>query len=341
MAINQAGNEPKTPRSRQGIDAVARTRRRVIQGLGVSAWPWSWSASANKYPNRPIELIVPASAGGGTDALARLFTEVTKNMLPQPFVVNNRPGASGAIGMSEVVASRDDGYKLCMIIAEVTTLPSLGLAKFDHTRFEPIARLNADPAAITVRADAPWNTLEEFLDAARKQPGMMKLGNAGSGSVYHLSALGLEDKAGVKFNNIPYSGAAPAAVALLGGHIDALDVSPAEVAPHVKGGKLKMLGIMATERLAAFADVPTFKERQIDLALGTWRGLAAPKGTSRFVTDVLRGAARKASEDPAFKNGLDKLNMGFAYLDAPEFAKAIQRDHEFFGQLIRKNRIKI
>ncbi|RYE59711.1 MAG: tripartite tricarboxylate transporter substrate binding protein [Hyphomicrobiales bacterium] len=341
MAIKQASNETEASAVRKALDTRSRTRRRLIQAMGVSALPWSWSAFADEYPGKPIELIVPASAGGGTDALSRLFAEVAKKALPQPFVVNNKPGASGAIGMSEVVAGRPDGYKLCMVIAEVTTLPNLGLAKFDYTKFEPIARLNADPAAITVRADAPWNTLEEFLASARKQPGEMKLGNAGSGSVYHLSAIGLEDKAGVKFNNIPYSGAAPAVVALLGGHIDALDVSPAEVGPHVLGGKLKILGIMADERIAAFGSVPTFKERKIDLALGTWRGLAAPRGTPKAIIDVLRVTARKASEDPAFKEGLGKLNLGFAYLDAPAFAEAMQRDHEYFGQLIQKNGIKI
>lgn len=145
----------------------------------------------------------------------------------------------------------------------------------------------------------------------------------------------------MKFNNIPYSGAAPAVVALLGRHINALDVSPAEVAQHIKGGKLKILGIMSAERLAAFADVPTFKERRIDLALGTWRGLAAPKGTSKYVINVLRGAVRQASENPDFKKGLDEMNLGFAYLDAPDFAQAIQRDHEYFGHLIQKNQIKI
>ena len=319
----------------------AWNRRRLIQAMGAAALPLPWSAFADDYPSKPIELSVPASAGGGTDALARVFAEVTKKDLPQPFVVNNKPGASGVIGMNDVLASRADGYKLCMVIAEVTTLPNLGLAKFDYTKFEPIARLNADPAAITVRADAPWNTLEEFLADAKARPGEMKLGNAGSGSVYHLSAIGLEDKAGVKFNHVPFSGAAPAVVALLGGHIDALDVSPAEVGPHVLGGKLKMLGIMADARIPAFGNVPTFKERNIDLALGTWRGLAAPKGTPKPIIDLLRATARKASEDPNFKEGLNKLNLGYAYLDAPAFAQAMQRDHEYFGQLIQKNGIKI
>ena len=330
-----------TPEAHALVDRSTWNRRRLIQAMGAAALPMPWSAFADDYPSKPIELIVPASAGGGTDALARVFAEVTKKDLPQPFVVNNKPGASGVIGMNDVLASRADGYKLCMVIAEVTTLPNLGLAKFDYTKFEPIARLNADPAAITVRADAPWNTLEEFLADAKARPGDMKLGNAGSGSVYHLSAIGLEDKAGVKFNHVPFSGAAPAVVALLGGHIDALDVSPAEVGPHVLGGKLKMLGIMADARIPAFSNVPTFKERNIDLALGTWRGLAAPKGTPKPIIDVLRATARKASEDPNFKEGLNKLNLGYAYLDAPAFAQAMQRDHEYFGQLIQKNGIKI
>ena len=130
-------------------------------------------------------------------------------------------------------------------------------------------------------------------------------------------------------------------VALLGGHIDALDVSPAEVGQHVLGGKLKMLGIMADERIPAFGSVPTFKERKLDLALGTWRGLAAPKGTPKAVIDLQREVARKTSADTAFKEGLAKLNLGQAYLDAPQFAQAMQRDHEYFGQLIQKNGIKV
>ncbi|WP_228122017.1 tripartite tricarboxylate transporter substrate-binding protein [Variovorax paradoxus] len=151
----------------------------------------------------------------------------------------------------------------------------------------------------------------------------------------------VEDKTGIKFNHVPYSGAAPAVVALLGGHIDALDVSPAEVGPHVLGGKLKMLGIMADQRIPAFGNVPTFKERKIDLALGTWRGLAVHKATPPAVVEVLRQVARKTADDPALRQGLDKLNLGFAYLDAPEFAQAMQRDHEYFGKLIRTTGIKI
>lgn len=322
-------------------DRNGRNRRRIVQGLGLAALPVPWSAFANDYPNKPIELIVPASAGGGTDTLARVFAEVAKKYLPQPFVVNNKPGASGVIGMSDVLNGRTDGYKVCMVIAEITTLPNLGLMKLDYTSFQPIARLNADPAAITVRADAPWNTLEEFLDAAKAKVGEMKVGNAGTGSVYHLSAIGLEERTGSKFNHVPYPGAAPAVVALLGGHIDALDVSPAEVGHYVLAAKLKMLGIMADQRIPAFGNVPTFKERKIDLALGTWRGLAVHKATATAVVEVLRVVARKTADDPVFRQGMDKLNLGFSYMDAPDFAQAMKRDHEYFGALIQKTGIKI
>jgi len=318
------------------------SRRRVLQGIGAALLPLPAAiAFAQDYPGKPIELVVPASAGGGTDALARGFAEIVKKHLPQPVVVNDKPGASGVVGMSDVLNAKPDGYKVSVVIAELVILPHLGLAKFTHADFAPVARLNADPAAVTVKSDAPWNTIEEFLAAAKAKPGEMKMGNSGNGSIWHLAAAGLEDKAGVKFNHVPYQGAAPGVVALLGGHIDAVAVSPGEVAAHVNGGKLKMLAVMADQRLKAFDKVPTLKERKIDLSIGTWRGLAVPKATPTAVIDVLRSATRKAADDPAMRETLEKLNLGFAYLDAAEFGQAMQRDHEYFKQLVQKLGIKV
>ena len=213
--------------------------------------------------------------------------------MTQPFVVNNKPGASGVIGWSDVVNAKPDGYKLALMTVELTILPHLGLSKFGVEEFAPIARMNADPAAITVKGDAPWNTVEEFIAAAKKSNGEMKVGNSGNGSIWHLAAASVEDKTGAKFSHIPYQGAAPAVLSLLGGHIDAVAVSPAEVAPHLASGKLKMLAIMADQRLKAFDKVPTLKERGIDVSLGAWRGLGAPKGTPKEVIDVLKDVAQK------------------------------------------------
>ncbi|MDM0011811.1 tripartite tricarboxylate transporter substrate binding protein [Variovorax sp. J22P168] len=318
------------------------SRRRVLQGLGAAALlPTAWSVHAEDYPTKPVELVVPASAGGGTDALARAFAEAAKTHISQPLVVNDRPGASGVVGMSDVLNGKPDGSKVCVVIAELVILPHLGLAKFSYADFQPIARLNADPAAITVRADAPWNTIEEFIAAAKAKPDEMKVGNSGNGSIWHLAAAGLEDKTGTRFNHVPFQGAAPGVVALLGGHIDAVAVSPGEVAVHVQSGKLKMLAVMADQRLKAFDKVPTLKERKIDLSIGTWRGLAVHKATPANISTVLRNTARKGADEPQFREQLEKLNLGFAYLDADDFGKAMQRDHDYFKQLVQKLGIKV
>jgi len=318
------------------------SRREFVAGLGALALPLAVPAWAddNDYPNKPIEIVVPASAGGGTDAVTRAFSEACKKYLTQPVTVNNKPGASGAIGMGDMINARPDGYKLCMVIVEITILPSLGLTKYTYEDFIPIAQLNADPAAITVKADAPWNTIEEFLSDAQKSPGSIKMGNSGNGSIWHLAHASLEDKVGVKFNPIPFQGAAPAVVALLGGHIDAVSVSPGEVSAQVAAGKLKTLAVMSDQRVKGFERVPTLKERKIDLSIGAWRGLAAPKGTPPNVISALRAAAKGAASEPMFKESLDKLNLGYVYNDADAFKQVMQKDSEMFRKLITKLGLK-
>jgi len=320
---------------------ISSSRRRALQAIGATLLPLPTALVwAEDYPSKPIELVVPASAGGGTDALARSFAEIVKKHLPQPIIVNDKPGASGVIGMSDVLNAKPDGYKVCVVIAELVILPHLGLSKFTYADFTPVARLNADPAAITVKADAKWNTIEEFLADAKANPDTMRVGNSGNGSIWHLAAAGLEDKTGAKFTHVPFQGAAPGVLALLGGHIDAVAVSPGEVATYIQGGKLKMLAVMADQRLKAFDKVPTLKERKIDLSIGTWRGLALSKAAPQSVVDILRTATRKAAADPALRESLEKLNLGFAYLDAPEFGQAMARDHDYFKTLVAKLGIK-
>ena len=199
----------------------------MLAALAAGTLPSASWAQTGGYPNRPIELIVPAGAGGGTDVLARAFAEAAKKHLPQPITVNNRPGASGMIGHGEMINARTDGYKLAVVFAEIVIVPHLGLSKLSFEDFTPIAQLNADPAAITVKADSPWKTLEEFVAASRAKPGEVKMGNSGNGSIWHLAHAALEDKVGIKLNPIPFGGAAPAVLALLGGHVDAVAVSPA------------------------------------------------------------------------------------------------------------------
>ncbi|AVQ79457.1 MULTISPECIES: tripartite tricarboxylate transporter substrate binding protein [unclassified Variovorax] len=297
-------------------------------------------AAGNDYPNHTVELVVPYQPGGGTDALARAFADASRKHMSESIVIVNRPGAGGAIGWNEVIHSRPDGYKLAVLTVELLTLPHLGLAKFNYDDFQPIAQLNADPAAITVKADSPYNTIEEFLAAAKKKPGELGVGNSGTGSIWHLAASALEDKTGARFNHIPFQGAGPAVLALLGGHVDAVAVSPAEVSTYVQGGKLKMLMVMADKRLAAFDKVPTAKERGIDISIGTWRGLGAPKNTPPEVMAKLRDIAAKTAKEPLLREVMDKQNLGYAYTDGAAFKETLAKDNEYFKALITKLGIK-
>jgi tripartite-type tricarboxylate transporter receptor subunit TctC len=310
-------------------------RRRAALGAFVALLSGLGMAQAADYPVRPIELVVPSSAGGGTDVMARNFADAARKHLPQPFVVTDKPGVSGGLGMGEVQRAAPDGYKVAVLISELAIIPHLGMIKFGVQDFIPVARLNADPGTVTVRADAPWNTLEEFIAHARKNPGAVAMGNAGSGSIWHLAAAAVEQKTGVRFNHVPFQGAAPSVVALLGGHVDAIAVSPAEIGPHVASGKLKVLGVMAEQRLGGqYAGAPTFKERGIDLSLGTWRGLGVPPGTPPEVVAVLRDVARKAVAEPAFKDAMAKTNLIVSYMDGEPFKAFMAEQSDYFKKLL-------
>jgi tripartite-type tricarboxylate transporter receptor subunit TctC len=315
--------------------------RRALAALAASLLLGAGAAHAQAdFPNRPIELVVPFQPGGGTDALARSFADASRKHMPQSIIIVNKPGASGSIGWQDVANAKPDGYRLAVITVELATLPHMGIGKISYEDLQPIAQLNADPAAITVRADAPWNTIEEFLAAARKAPGKIGVANAGPGSIWHLAASALEEKTGVKFNHVPFQGAGPGVLALLGGHVDAAAVSPAEVTTYVQSGKLKTLAVMADQRVKGFEKVPTLKERNIDLSIGTWRGIAAPKNTPPAVVAYLKTLAQKASAEPAFRETLDKQNLGFVYADDVTFKAAIARDDAYFKGLIGKLGIK-
>jgi len=314
------------------------SRRRFVQAaalLPAGALALPAFAQGAAYPQRSIELVVPWQAGGGADVVARAYAVAAAKHLPQTMVVINKPGASGVLGMTDVVNAKPDGYRILLSSTELTFLNHLGLAKFSYQDLRPIARLNADPAAVVVRADAPYATLEQFLDAARKADANIRVGNAGHGSTWHMAAAALAEKSGAKFNHIPYAGGAPAVLALLGGHIDAVTVSTAEVASHVATGKLKALAVMADRRVATgFAAVPTLKERGIDLSLGIWRGLSAPRNTPDAVMAVLKSATEKAVREPVMQEALEKLHFSTdTYADDVALAALMARESAYFKEL--------
>jgi tripartite-type tricarboxylate transporter receptor subunit TctC len=292
------------------------------------------------YPTKSIDIIVPAGAGGGTDMIARALANRAKDILGKPVVIVNKPGGSGSVGFTAGQTAKPDGYTVTMFFVELVVLPHLGTAPADYTKFEPIMMINADPAAFTVAANAPWNTLEEFTAYTKANPGKVRMANSGSGSGWHLTAVAFEQKTGVQFAHIPFNGAAPGVTALLGGNVEAIAVSPAEVGAQVAAGKLKMLAIASEKRSKNFPNVPTFKERGIDVVMGTWRGLGVPLGTPPAIVTTLHDAFKKSMEDPVFVDQMDKADLGLRYMNAEDTKKFFKSEYDNFGVLTEKVGLK-
>ncbi|WP_447778135.1 tripartite tricarboxylate transporter substrate binding protein [Variovorax boronicumulans] len=294
----------------------------------------AFATSAQTFPTQRIEFVVPNPPGGGTDVVGRAVAEAATKQLNQPVVVLNKPGASGSIGLSEAARAKPDGYKLAVLIPEVTWLASLGIGKVSQDDFIPLGQFTLDAASVTVRADAPWNSIEEFLADAKKRPNGMRIANSGNGGMWHLAAAALEETSGVKFMHVPYQGSAPAFMALLAAQVDATTVAPGEMTSHINAGKLKVLTVMSAQRMPGFKDVPTLTERGIKLTVAVARGVAAPKGTPEPIVSALRTALRKAAEDPVLRERIAAQSMNFHYVDGPEYAASLARDAQLFQPLV-------
>lgn len=312
---------------------------RVTAGA-IAAAICASSALADEYPVRPIELLVPFAVGGGTDAVGRAFADAASRHLPQGVVVVNRPGAAGAIGHQEGARAQPDGYKLTMVTPEINLAFLQGIGKAKHQDFTYIARLNIDPIVLIVPADSPFKTLEDVLAKAKAKPGELALANSGKGATYHLAAIALEEKTGVRFNNIPYVGAGPEMTAILGNQVEGGFATTGEAGTYVKAGKFRLLGVMAPQRLKDFPDVPTFKERGIDVQLGTWRALAAPKGTPPAVIARLKSVVEKVTQEKKYQEFFARQYLGMVYEDGDKFAPELDREFKFYSDIVTKLQLK-
>ncbi len=291
-------------------------------------------ALAQQFPTKEVSIIIPYAAGGATDLVFRALAATTSKYLGQAVVVVNKPGGGGAVGFTDAAQARPDGYTLVTAITPVTILPHQVKTAFTYRSFEPVINVVLDPAMFQVRADAPWKTLQEFLDYAKRNPGMITVGNSGAGGGVHLIALAFEKAAGVKFNHIPFAGGGPSVTALLGGHVHAVSVSPPEGIAHVKAGKLRIIALFSEKRMPDFPNVPTVREQGVDFGMSQWRGLAAPKGTPAPVIKTLHDAFKKGMDDPIFlKNAVD-MSVALAYLGPEDFGKLMAADDERYTKLV-------
>ncbi len=289
-----------------------------------------------EYPERDITLIVPWSAGGGTDVITRYIGSKLENDLGKAVVVVNKTGGGGLVGFQTIANAKPDGYTLGMISLSLILQKYSALTYVDRTKYEPIALINTDPTAFSVNANSSWKDLKSALKFAKENPGKMRLSNSGPGAIWHINGVILESATGVKFTHVPYKGGNPAAVAVAGGHADATMVSPAEVASLAKAGKVKILAIASNERDMRFPDVPTFKEAGVDITLGTWRGLVAPAGTPAQIVEKVGAAVKKIIYSKEYKEFLSKGGFGWAYLNPKELVSQMQKNDEQFKAVFKK-----
>jgi tripartite-type tricarboxylate transporter receptor subunit TctC len=290
---------------------------------------------AEDFPSRPINLIVPYAAGGSSDLSARPYTEEMSNILKQPLVVVNKPGAGGGIGAAEVARARGNGYTLLNAsIGNVTIVPYTSRVGYDYTSFRAVAQMTDIPLALTVKADSSIKNLKEFIEYAKNNPGKIRYGSPGAGNIQHVTAEGWAKNIGIKLTHMPYEGANPAVAALLGGHVEATFTGVTEVAPHAKSGALRVLGVTAAKRID-MVDAPTFKEQGYDLEAGVWYGVLAPKSTPDDVVKILANALKKAYDSPKVQDAWKKLFLIPAYLGPVELDARIKKEAEKNQQVLK------
>ncbi|MDR2390273.1 MAG: tripartite tricarboxylate transporter substrate binding protein, partial [Planctomycetota bacterium] len=273
--------------------------------------------------------------GGGTDLIGRALADAMKTSFPRGIAVENRTGGGGSVGMSYGQNARPDGNIITMITVELVTLPHTGTGgDIYYDKFKPLMMVNSAYSAVTVQKSSPYNTLADLLAAAKKNP--LQVGNSGIGAIWHLAAAGLEQVAGVEFIHVPFDGAAPAITSLLGGHIDAVSVSYAEVISQIEAGELKVLAVLAPQRLASAPDVPTTKELGYDVSVGTWRGFGVPPATPPEIAAWLEKTFTDAARSPAFVKFMKDTKNDIDILSSSEFAQKLARDNDLFKTLITK-----
>lgn len=307
----------------------------------VAMGGFSGKGSAETYPSRPVSVIVPFPPGGVAELTARPLLAVLERILKQPFVVVNKPGASGTVGTQQASISKPDGYTLLVTVSSMSVFPEVDVLfgrprTYKREDFAPIALLSADPMILVVKKDSTYKSVADIIADAKKRPGEIKYSSSGVYGATHLPTEMFANAAGIKLRHVPYTGGGPALIALLGGHVDILFTVPIIAFIQLKSGEVTPLAVASEKRHPAFPNVPTLKELGYDVEYYMWCGFFAPKATPPDILKTLREATRKAAASPEFKAAMDKMNTPIDYRDADDFQKFWDKDAQRSIEAIRR-----
>ncbi len=301
-------------------------------------------AAAQVWPAKPVRVVIPWPPGGSNDAVGRIVMQKVSESLGQQFVVDNRPGASGAIGAEPVAKAPPDGYTI--MVHSTTHLGNQHLYKklpYDVIRdFAPVGTLAAQPGALAIHPSLPVKTVKEFIALARARPGQINYSSSGNGSAPHLSMALLTSMTGIDLVHVPYKGGAPQVTALLGGESQASLATVSTVIVHVKAGRLRALGVSSAKRSAMLPEVPTIAEAGVPgYEMSPWIGVYAPANTPKAIIDKLNAEVNKALKHPDVAQSLTNQVLDPMPGTTDDFAQRIRIDFEKYGKLIKATGMKV
>jgi len=315
------------------------SRRSVLSCMAATLLAFAAGTAAAAWPERPITLIVPWGAGGGTDATARIIGSLLEKELGQPVNVVNRTGGSGVVGHQAIATAAPDAYTIGLITVEIGMMHWQGLTDLSGASYTPIGLVNSDPAGLQVRADSPYKTANELVAAIKANPGKFKASGTGQGGIWHLAIAGMlkdlkVDPAAVPW--VPSNGAAPGLQDLVAGGVEVVPCSLPEARSLIDAGKVKSLAIMADAPAALYPQVPTLKAATgSDWKLGAWRGIAAPKGIPNDVRDKLVAAIRKIAASKEYTEFMSSRGFGVVYLGPDEFGRFMAKSDADLGATMK------
>ena len=308
------------------------SRRGVLSGaaaVGAAGLIASPAIAQAQWPSRPVTVICPWGAGGGTDATARIVAQMMEKELGQPFNVVNRTGGSGVVGHSAIATAAPDGYTIGMLTVEITMMHHQGLTELKSTNYAPLALMNEDPPGVQVSSSSPYKDIKALAEAIKAAPpGKLKASGTGQGGIWHLALIGWLVAMGLKPDHVawvPSNGAAPGMQDLAAGGIDIVTCSVPEARAMIDAGKAKSLAIMAEARNPMFKDVPTLNETLgINYSVGAWRGIGGPKGMPADIQAKVTASLKKAFESKEYVDFMNARGFGMKFADGPGFAKFME-----------------
>lgn len=334
--MTDRNNTPAGVHSLPPVPTTMGRRELLLAGLGACAT----SAFAQGSDSQALSLVVPLAPGGIADITARPLAIPLARELGRAVVVENKVGAGGAVGIAYVGRQKPDGNTLLLALSSIVVIPEADKVAgrkpaYDLNRFTPLALITADPTVLAVRADSPYQTIDDVVKAAKARPGSITFSSSGLYGTTHICQEMLWHAAGIRMLHVPYNGGGPSLTALLAGEVELTAQAPGTVAPHLKSGRVRVLGSWGVERHKLLPDIKTFREQGLDVEFYIWTAVYAPAGMAPARLDEMRTAVRNSVADPGFQAAMTTTNTPIRFMEGEELTRFLETDSKRMARVVQ------